>query len=782
MGRKRIHPKNKQKGPKWYQKENEWGDYVFDWSLGLSGESWRTIISIIIFILAVTMFLGFLGKAGALGEMLSSAGKKGFGTVGSYIFDLAFVYFAFILMIPPKKGYRIAEFIGILLLTISVPVFMHLFVPVEAAKSAAALGQNGGNLGYALSVPLRNAIGLFPTFLLAVAMIAISLLMIFDFSLIQFLGIKQKDDEDEDKVNVVHGGESAPARVSVFDSVKKKFGFGRGKLGESKAQVIEVAPGLPAQREVAATKKDVVWQYPPVEILKESNEVANPGNIYKNAELIQKCLKTFNVDVALGDANVGPTVTQYTLKPNDGVKLNTIVARQNDLALALSAKSIRIEAPIPGKNAVGVEIPNKVGAKVTLKEIMLSGQMKGLKSKLAIALGRDVAGEPVAIDLEKMPHLLIAGSTGSGKSVCINAIITNYLFNNSPADMRLLLVDPKRVELTCYNDIPHLLAPVVTEVDKTVSALKWAVYEMERRYQMFSQLGKRNITAYNADPGPEGRLPYIVIIIDELADLMATSSKEVEGSIVRLAQMARATGMHLIIATQRPSVDVLTGLIKANIASRIAFATASQVDSRTILDMSGAEKLLGFGDMLFMAAGIKPRRVQGCFVSDGEIEQLVKFIRDNSEPQYDQSILSFGAGRAGGGGSMGGGGDEDDLYAEAAETVINAGKASASLLQRRLKVGYARAARLLDILEENGVIGPADGAKPRDVLVSDLQFKSAFSSHANNVADSLHQTAAYTPPAPTAPVYREPEYTSLSTTTDDFPEEEDSQENNDGIR
>lgn len=725
MGRKRIHPKTKPTR-KWYQKEDEWGNFVFDWSLGLSPEAWRIIFSIVIIILGITFFLGFMGTAGAFGGFMSGLLAKGFGTFGAYIFDFAFLFIGFRLIMPPrdkktgKPNYRIAEFIGLLFLVLAVPTFSHLFLPQEIAKEVAERGGYGGGVGYLVSTPLRGAIGLFPTFLVSVALIAIALLMIFDFSVLEFLGLK-KMEEDEDrqnsKLNVNQSNAKREARVSVFEVVRRRFGFNKKPQIEEvnpKADVIEIA-----EPKVANIKKDsVAWRYPNVEMLKESAEVANPGNIYKNAEVIQKCLKTFGIDVVLGDANVGPTVTQYTIKPDEGVKLNQIVARQNDLALALAAKSLRIEAPIPGKNAVGIEIPNKVTAKVTLREIIVSSQMKGIKSKLALALGRDVAGDPVAIDLEKMPHMLIAGATGSGKSVCINAVIVTLLFNNSPADLRLILVDPKRVELTCYNAIPHLLAPVVTEVDKTVSTLKWAVWEMERRYKLFSDLGKRNIIAYNQDPGAEGKLPYLVIIIDELADLMATSAKEVEGSIVRLAQMARATGIHLIIATQRPSVDVLTGLIKANIPSRIAFATASQVDSRTILDISGAEKLLGFGDMLYMAAGQKPRRVQGCYVSDPEIEELVKFLKEEGEPQYNEAILNFGGGRSGGNGMAGDGSSEDELYNEAMDTVVAAGKASASLLQRRLKVGYARAARLLDILEENGAIGPADGAKPRDVLVS----------------------------------------------------------------
>lgn len=730
MGRRRIHPKNKPRR-KWYQKENEWGDYVFDISLGLKPATWRVIFSFFVIIISVVFILGFLGRAGVVGAAFSDLVRKTFGTITAYVFALVLLYVGVILL-APKKKYRLAEFLGFFILVMSLPIFLHLFIPVEVAKEAAQTGQNGGYIGYAFSGPLRNAIGLFPTFLLSVALIAISLLMIFNFSVPEYLGGKDEDDEESSsrvKVNGTAAGNSE-TRVSVFEAVKRRFRK-KPRFEETKTPVMEI----PSQSNATLQKKDATWEYPPIDLLKELDEVADPGNIYKNAEAIQKCLATFGIEVGLGDANVGPTVTQYTMKPSSGVKLNQIVARQNDLALALSAKSLRIEAPIPGKNAVGVEIPNKNVAKVTLREILLSNQFKATKSKLALALGRDVAGEPVAIDLEKMPHLLIAGATGSGKSVCINSIITSLLFNNSPADLRIMLVDPKRVELIGYNDVPHLLTPVVVDVDKTVSALKWTVWEMERRYKMFSDLGRRNIVAYNEKPGTEGKLPYIVVVIDELADLMATSSKEVEGSIVRIAQMARATGIHLIVATQRPSVDVLTGLIKANIGSRIAFATASQVDSRTILDMSGSEKLLGNGDMLFMAAGIKPRRVQGCYVSDGEIEQLVSFVKERSEPQYDDSILTFGRSSHGGGSGANGSG-EDDLYEEALETVVNAGKASASLLQRRLKVGYARAARLLDILEENGAIGPADGARPRDVLVS-----GDYSSMGGD--DSFHEEGKY---------------------------------------
>ena len=738
MGRKRKTPKHKQKHPKWYQRENDWGDFVFDWSLGLAGETWREIFAVCILILSVVIILGFFGSAGSFGLFFSRLVKHLFGGVGSYLFAASFFYLGVILLAPGKnkKGsYRISKFIGIALLLLAFPSLLHLFIAAPDAKEAANFGDGGGLIGYGISVPLRNAIGLFPAFLASVIFIVVSILMIFNFSVSNYFGWN-KEEEDDDKVRINNQGhkEECVAKVSVFELVKRRIsGLKKTRENEpARAPVLEVESSSNS-----SMKKDTTWEYPSVDdLLMSMDEAPNPGNINKNVEIVQKCLKTFGIDINMSEVNVGPTVTQYTFKPTEGVKLNQIVARQTDLALALSAKSLRMEAPIPGKSSVGIELPNVIPAKVTLKEVLKSKQFRAVKSKLALALGRDVSGDPMSIDLEKMPHLLIAGSTGSGKSVCINSTICSFLFNNSPKDLRLLLVDPKRVELTNYNGIPHLLTPVITEVDKTVSALKWAVWEMERRYKMFSEQGKRNIIAYNSDPGSEGKLPYIVIVIDELADLMATSAKEVEGSIVRLAQMARATGMHLIIATQRPSVDVLTGLIKANVTSRIAFSTASQVDSRTILDLSGAEKLLGNGDMLFIGNGInKPKRVQGCFVSDGEIEELIKFLRGKGEAEYDEAILSFRGSQASG--AVGGDGSgDDDLYNEAVETVCRAGKASASLLQRRLRVGYARAARLLDILEEQGVIGQSEGAKPRSVLISDpgstsASFGGSAASHNN---------------------------------------------------
>jgi len=729
MGRKRKYPKHKQTKPLWYQKEDDWGNFVFDWTLGLGVDTWREIFAVFLIIFSVLIFMGIFSAAGILGEKLKLLDYRLFGTAIGYLFPISLFWLGSIILFPPKGGVKISRFFGLSLFFLFAPALIHMFIPVVNSKVAALDGDGGGLFGYLISSPLRGSVGTFPAFVILLAVVFISIMITFNLSLSKIFATEGKDKTDEDGQPVIKGvkvhrqgqeEELQPKKLSFFDRIKEKLSFlsMKPKIEEvPRAPVIESAP-----RPTVKTNAGRVWQFPSYDLLLSSNDVAKSGDIGKNVETIKKCFQSFGLEVKMQDVNVGPTVTQYTLRPNEGVKLNQITTRGNDLALALAAKSLRVEAPIPGKSAVGIEVPNLVAAKVTLKEVMASSQFKAEKSKLAIALGRDVAGTPVAIDLEKMPHMMIAGSTGSGKSICINSIITTFLFHNSPEDLKLILIDPKRVELTSYNDIPHLYTPVVTEVDKTVSALKWTVFEMERRYKMFAELGKRNIVAYNESPGPEGKLPYIVVVIDELADLMAVSANEVEASIVRIAQMARATGIHLIVATQRPSVDVLTGLIKANITSRIAFATASQIDSRTILDMSGAEKLLGNGDMLFIGNGLsKPRRVQGCFVSDKEINELVGLLKKQGGAEYDESIINFRPAKAIGGRDSGGSID-DDLYEEAVSVVTNSGQASASLLQRRLRVGYARAARLLDIMEQEGVVGPANGAKPRDILINTDQI------------------------------------------------------------
>jgi len=469
-----------------------------------------------------------------------------------------------------------------------------------------------------------------------------------------------------------------------------------------------------------ADKEVLEWEFPSLDLLNPTvtDIQADDTFLKKSAEGIKDKLEQFGVDVTMQEANVGPTVIQYTLKPAEGVKLSKITALKSDICMALSAKAIRIEAPIPGKGLVGIEVPNDHRSNVHLREIIESDAFDIMNSKLRLPLGRDVSGNPIVADLETMPHLLIAGATGSGKSVCMNAFLLSLLYQNTPEELKLILVDPKRVELGPYNGMPYLLTPVIKDPEKAAISLRWVVAEMSRRYQVLSDAKHRNIQEYNADEDIKEKLPKIIVVIDELADLMMASGREVEASICRIAQMARAVGIHLIIATQRPSVDVITGLIKANIPARIAFAVSSGIDSRTILDGIGAEDLLGRGDMLYLPSGMgKPFRVQGVYVSSKEIEKVTNQVKLSVEPEYDEAVtaISTAAARLNGIPDSKAGLSEDAMYEQAYNLVHEAKKASASLLQRRLKLGYARAARLIDILEENGVVGPADGAKPRNV-------------------------------------------------------------------
>jgi len=461
------------------------------------------------------------------------------------------------------------------------------------------------------------------------------------------------------------------------------------------------------------------WQYPPLEILRDDlGSDADRGDVNANAATIEKTLDDFGITARVSEVNPGPAVTQYAIKVASGTKLSKITTLSNDLALALAAPTgqIRIEAPIPGRSLVGIEIPNKTSAIVSLKKMLVSAAMTNSKSKLTVPLGLDVSGTSRVADLDQMPHVLVAGQTGSGKSVLLNSWIATVLFRTTPDEVRLILVDPKRVELNEYNNIPHLLTPVVFEPEKIVSSLKWAVREMERRYKLFSQKGVKKLESFNKIVPAEEKIPYIVIIIDELADIMLFAPAEVEDVICRIAQMARATGIHLVLATQRPSVDVLTGLIKANIPCRISFAVASMTDSRVILDTPGAEKLLGRGDMLYVPPDqAKPTRIQGPFISDGEVKKLVSFLRQQGEAEYQEEVFSQPV-AVSPGTMLVNGEERDALFDKATDIVKNAGKASSSLLQRRLRIGYARAARILDQLEAAGLVGPADGSKPRKLL------------------------------------------------------------------
>lgn len=469
-------------------------------------------------------------------------------------------------------------------------------------------------------------------------------------------------------------------------------------------------------------EENKVWEYPPITLLSDGpGQKADRGDTRKNADVIEQTLDSFGITAKVAEVNSGPAVTQYALKIALGTKVSKITSLSSDLALALAAPTgqVRIEAPIPGRDLVGIEIPNRGLEFVTLKKMLESPVLRKAKSRLAVALGLDVSGNPLIADIAKMPHVLVAGTTGSGKSVLINAWICSLLFRTSPQEVRLIMVDPKRVELTGYNGIPHLLTPVIVEQDKILSALRWTMNEMEHRYKQFAEVGVRNIDGFNELSGFQA-MPFIVILIDELADLMAYAPVEVEDTICRLAQMARATGIHLVLATQRPSVDVITGLIKANVPSRIAFNVSSMIDSRVVLDMPGAEKLLGRGDMLYIPPDqAKPTRIQGTFVSDQEVAKVVEFFKKQQVPvQYTEEVTTQPTtGMKKSGQSMGGGDGKDQLFEDALRLICQHDRASASLLQRRLSVGYARAARILDQLEEAGIIGPGEGSKPRDVLV-----------------------------------------------------------------
>jgi DNA segregation ATPase FtsK/SpoIIIE, S-DNA-T family len=489
-----------------------------------------------------------------------------------------------------------------------------------------------------------------------------------------------------------------------------------GQQLELGTQAVVNAPGM----------QQSVWEFPPLSLLeKRVGGEADRGDVKKHAATIEKSLESFGIQARVVEVNYGPAVTQYALEIALGTKLSKITALQNDLALALAAPTgqIRIEAPIPGRSLVGIEIPNRTPEFVPMRRMLQAEVMQKAKSKLTVALGLDVSGEPVIADIGKMPHVLIAGSTGSGKSICLNSFIATFLFRASPQEVKLILVDPKRVELTQYNGIPHLLTPVIVEPDKVVSALKWSINEMERRYKLFAEVGARNIEMFNDMSGFQA-LPYLIIIVDELADIMLFAPSEVEDAVTRIAQMARATGIHLVLSTQRPSVDVITGLIKANIPCRIAFNVSSMIDSRVIIDTPGAEKLLGRGDMLYIPPDqAKPTRIQGTFVSEPEIQRLITFLRQSGvSPEYTEEVTTkyhaTTIGRAG----MGLADEElDPLFEEAVRLVVEHGKAAASLFQRRMSIGYARAARILDQLERAGVVGPQDASKPREVLISSAE-------------------------------------------------------------
>jgi DNA segregation ATPase FtsK/SpoIIIE, S-DNA-T family len=506
----------------------------------------------------------------------------------------------------------------------------------------------------------------------------------------------------------------------AFSTPKPEFKIANLEKKESQPSD-QSKSGLPLTQTLVSNVpgEEKVWKYPDMSLLADdATGKADRGDIKGNAAVIEQTLESFGLTARVVEVNLGPAVTQYAIEVALGTKLSKITGLERDLALALAAPTgtIRIEAPIPGRSLVGIELPNRAPEFVSLKKMMESDAMKNHQSKIAVALGLDVSGKPVVGDLGKMPHLLIAGQTGAGKSICVNTFLSTILFRASPAEVKFIMVDPKRVELTGYNGIPHLLSPVIVEPEKVISALRWVMVEMDSRYKLFAEAGVRNIAGYNEMSGFQA-LPYIVVVIDELADIMLFSPVEVEDCITRIAQMSRATGIHMVLATQRPSVDVITGLIKANIPSRIAFAVASQIDSRVILDGPGAEKLLGKGDMLFLPSdAAKPTRIQGAWISDRDNAALISFVKNQGiTPQYTEEVISMP--KPGSSSIPGVTSDVDEHFKEAVQIVCQFDRASASLLQRRLSIGYARAAKIIDQLEAAGVVGPAEGSKPREVMI-----------------------------------------------------------------
>lgn len=752
----------------------------------ISEEVRRDIFGIFLFALGLITVLSFLSLSGAMGEDLNKLVRMLFGY--GFIFFPALLFFWGLKVVKSENIFKSESyFLGMLLMAFSVLAIFHMnYVPAEMF-AVAKTGVGGGLFGATFAWILVSMFGKWGGIVLALTIFLMSVVFTFQISFLQIINfikipalkkpIAKLNKEAKNKVIIKSDGKEIKS-MGLIASLKDRLkGAETEKASEmsNEGSVFSVKPieaavsphkdkteektsdqGVTTERgqhqkdendaesfvNVNSFSERVNnWKLPPVGLLEGSDSEPTSGDIQANSNIIQRTLANFGIQVEMGEVNVGPTVTQYTLKPSEGVKLSKITALQNDLALALAARTIRIEAPIPGRSWVGIELPNQSVAMVTLKNILESSEFKSRKSNLSMILGRDVSGTSVIANIAKMPHLMIAGSTGSGKTVCVNTLITGLLFQNSPQELKFIMIDPKRVELTPYNDIPHLLTPVITDPEKAINSLKWAVKEMENRYDMLSRFGCRNIESYNQSVATTHKeqepLPYIIIIIDEMADLMATHGREMEAVVVRLAQMARAIGIHLVLSTQRPSVEVITGLIKANITTRIAFLVASQIDSRTILDSSGAEKLLGNGDMLYQSGDSnRPRRIQGVFISEEEVRKLVDYIKSQKqeENEYNEEIVES---KKFASDPMSENSDVDDeLYAEALEVVRNAGKASASLLQRRLRVGYARAARLLDLMEDKGVIGPAQGAKPREIYIN-------CEEGALNVAEEVSEAEEY---------------------------------------
>ena len=677
---------------------------------------WRQALPFGIILLAFFIILGRFNFGGWLPINLYELLAQATGWLSWVVLPSLAVYLSVLKFRNLDKKISKWRFLGAFFFIAILATTFHLFVDSEKAQELAQAGSHGGYIGYGLSSLLLMPLNQFTSFLFLFVLGLIAFLAILDITLSRLFEFCQNLWRARFQSEEV-------SQKEIPSKPKKEFQLSSGVPLENNSSKGRTIPKIP-KKEALVVNVDPHWRLPPLTLLNQAKDKADAGDIQANADIIRDTLANFNIDVEMQGANVGPRVTQYTLKPPSGIKLTKILSLDSNIALDLAASSIRIEAPIPGQRAVGVEVPNKKAAIVRISSLLESSQWREAKPQtLAFCIGQDIAGESVIAYLDRMPHLLIAGQTGSGKSVAINVLLTSLLYRNSPSDLKLVLVDPKQVELGLYNHIPHLLTPVITTPEKCISALKWTVAEMERRLKTFAKVSKRNIAEYNALKNEE-HMPFIVVVIDELADLMMLASRDVEALIVRIAQKARVAGIHLVLATQRPSVDVITGLIKANVPGRLAFTVASQIDSRIILDQVGAEKLLGLGDILYINSSLpKPKRLQGAFVTDVETEKICDFLRKQRDVQYDSEVVSQEVTLSGYRGqifSENTDNMDDELYSQAIEVVVKSGKASTSLLQRHLRIGYARAARLIESLEEQGVIGPADGSRPRPVLRTGL--------------------------------------------------------------
>ncbi|HDQ16656.1 MAG TPA: DNA translocase FtsK [Candidatus Vogelbacteria bacterium] len=698
-------------------------------------EKWQTlkdgtkqaVVAICCWVIGAGFLFAWFDLAGPVGEKIKEVFSDLIG-IGFVVAGLIFFLFGFSLLRGRKLTLVWPKVISSLVLFVSVLGIFSLFSP-----------SSGGAVGSLPSGLLRNMFDFYLSFIILNALSLISLIIVIDadlHSLKNLLGkeinlFKKKELPEEEEYYEEEEEEKEPEIIEpeIPEETKKTKNKDSDDEDDEGFTFGNLANKLSGFRKGRGD-----FTPPPLSLLAKDSGKPSAGDIRANANIIKRTLANFGIQVEMDEISIGPSITRYALKPAEGVKLSKILGLQNDLSLALAAHPLRIEAPIPGRSLVGIEIPNKTKTTLGLANLLGEKEFVSSDKSLLVALGRGVSGKANFADLVKAPHLLIAGATGAGKSVTIHTLITSLLYRNPPEKLRLIMVDPKRVELTLYNKIPHLLTPVITEPKKAIAALRWAAKEMDRRYDILEGQAVRDIQSYHKNilepalaknsSGDEEieRMPYIVIIIDELADIMSSYPRELEAAVVRLAQMSRAVGIHLVISTQRPSIEVITGLIKANIPSRIALQVASQIDSRTIIDMPGAEKLLGAGDMLFLSGEMrKPIRIQSGFISEDEVKKLVKYLKTNyKESDFSSEEIDLAESEEGGEGGIFktslDAGDDDELYEEAREAVIMARKASASYLQRKLKVGYARAARLLDILEERGVIGPGDGAKPREVF------------------------------------------------------------------